>query len=269
MPKGTFEKLSKANCDYFAEDRSVGIFVQGLNNNKTHHSGFVFAFEDFDENTLRLKCRETRRLDFIDNHSIKFEAFSPDKQWLHAAIDLKTVHDVTALTAFLIAVSKSNEGESPILYGLKWLGVQKCFNEQGEYIKPDAIDGLTCATFISEIIAAPFGAIVDFKDWQEAMPEDIEWKKAKTDGIRNSIAKGNSSFTVDQVEVMEQMTDFKRLRPSHAAVAAAAGNKRWVMSHKDVDALAAQVIADFQKALPPSKPKMAPTPTASPPRAGS
>lgn len=245
MPKGLFERLSEENADYFHEGKLVGVFVMGLGQDHSHHAGFLFAYEERDAETNQVKVHETRRLDFVDNHKVMFETFKPGKQWLHATMDLEP-HDAIALSGYLSGIAQTNDKDPPILYGMVWRGVQGCFDSKGKYTKPDSIDGLTCATFMSEVIGHMFGETVDFQNWPLPDAKDLEWKAEKLTKLRAKIGRPNA-LSAEQIDEMENIPKWRRLRPAHMAVGAAAGRSKWPMRHIDADQLATQVIADFKK----------------------
>jgi len=265
LSPGVFVRLSPENSDYLSQDKLVGVFVKGLGDRDRHHAGFVFAYEEADPQSGASIFQETRQLDFIDDNRIVFGKFKPGGQWLHATIDFATAQSRTAFAAYLTAVALMHAEGSNILYGMTWQGLAKCFDDQGVYT-PQDIDGLTCATFMCEIVGLQFDYPVDFDSWPFAEDQDIAWAQAKLHKLREKAMSQDSAMTMERVDAMESRKDWKRLRPAQAAAAIAKGDGKWQMAHVDANALAEQVIADFYAAFPPppSKPAATPTPTPAP-----
>jgi hypothetical protein len=254
LTPGQFVKLSPANADYLDKSKLVGVFVKGLLSEETHHAGFIFAYEPREEDTGQLLLRETRQLDFIDDHRVLFQTFKPGAQWLHAVIDFDP-HSRTAFAGYLGAVAETHEEmKSPILFGTMWPELGKYFDSEGNYEIPADRDGLSCATFMAEIIVHEHDSCVAFDTWPEDDPDDLKWLGKKVEKLRAKVGLPGSEVTAERVDKLAAATKWKRLRPVQAAAVIASGNGNWPMAHEKAHALAEKVIADFAQAFGPAPP---------------
>lgn len=247
MPSEVFLKLAKDNGDYAAKERKVGVFVKAnghLAPTAINHVGLIFFFQENDESGNE-QVAETRELHFINNHRMINKELNVNAQYVHAPMSLDSF-SASQFAAYLTAVSRRYRGAPPILYGLDWSGSKDCFDKEGEYIRPDDIAGLTCATFVSELLAGYFRLQpVVVEEWPQNEERDIQWRDEMLAEYRRKITEGKSQITLDQVDRMAAIDPFIRLRPEQIA-AAATSDKEWPIGYQDVQALANQVAADFE-----------------------
>ena len=252
----SFKKLTQDNASYAAGKCFVGVFVKGVK--EVDHVGFVYLSQQEELDAPEPQngdagadefAGETRTLHFLTNEMIEDAPLNPKKKYAHAAMNL---HPILAkgFAGFLAAISKINGEKPPILYGLNWAGAKDSFDDKGKYIKPHSIDGLTCATFMSELMNRFFKKNpVEMSTWPEDHTDDLEWRTEVLAKYRKRINLGKSAITEEQVVAMESIKPFIRLRPVQMAAASATDSSSWPMKNYDVTALAVKVTEDFQAAF--------------------
>jgi len=113
-----------------------------------------------------------------------------------------------------------------IKYGLEWFAVLGSFNEAGEYKFDDGEEdpGMTCATFVSELLAGQGLTLVDYSKWlrDEVPEEDLNWRAAKIEDFRS-----RGKYTSERIAIMETIDPFIRLRPEEVAAVAAEDLDQW------------------------------------------
>ena len=249
----------KAPADYKANGNLVGVFLKGPGRGSAergdkpaypNHVGLLFVDP----------TGATREFHFIDDNKIINEVLKPTKPVFHAPIGFDEMNAL-AFASFLSALVA--KGKLPnIKYGLDWGAVLGSFDEDGNYRfdGKEGDPGMTCASFVSELISNRGLRLVDFSQWPENEQRDLEWRRAKLDTLRDK-----PGYTPERIAAMEGINPFVRIHPAEAAAVAAENSDLWeTLIHrrvpapegqpddpqKTIEELAAEVVQAFAETLP-------------------
>ena len=101
--------------------------------------------------------------------------------------------------------------------------------------------GLSCATFVSEILKAIGHNAVDFSTWPCNMQEDIEFRDSKLEEFQKKL-----SVSPERIAEMRGQKEFFRLRPEEIAAAATHGPRdSWPLGHDLTSSLAKRLVQHF------------------------
>lgn len=122
----------------------------------------------------------------------------------------------------IVAMARTVATRGPsINFGINFIAAQGSFSPNGSYKPPKGSDGLTCATFVVEVLRAAMIELVQATEWK-AHPANVEWANA----VCNSLA---NTHDVDQahVDAVRRNINGLRLRPFEVAGAACLDKKLW------------------------------------------
>lgn len=139
-----------------------------------------------------------------------------------------------AIVAFTRAVATRGP---TINYGINFIAAKGSFDSNGTYKPPKGSDGLTCATFIVELLRAGKVDLVKSEDWK-AHSANIVWANIVCKSLDNTAG-------VDQahVDAVRRNINGLRMRPFEVAGAASLDSKSWPAKFDDVQG-PAQHVAD-------------------------
>ena len=157
---------------------------------------------------------------------------------------VKVVDVPFSLGKQLVAIVRSIAVMKPrINYGLNLIAAKGSFDTSGTYTPQPGSDGLTCASFVSEIFDASALTLVDLVTWPQTL-ENIEWGNRV---IRSLEKQGVSQM---HLATLGQNNKGLRLHPFEVAAAAATAYVSWPLSFTQARA-AAPGIGDTLKRLCP------------------
>ena len=194
-----------------------------------------------------------RILDLLGSNRVRDEAIAwskCEKQHLYAPTRLSEL-DRKTFPGYLANVALNAK---ELNFGIDWLGSIGSFDSDGFYCPKGGEQGLTCATFVSEVFRGWGMHVVDETDWPLNTEEGLRWRTELVASLRR-----NGKTPEEQIEAIERFDPVVRLSPAEMAAAGTQDSGLWPMSAKAVSALAAAVAADFAKVYPPTLPR-APTP---------
>lgn len=212
----------------FSEDK-VAIALTTSPAGNTGHIGIAFYSSDKEPHVLHLAWhRELRK-----------EAVSALKNsWI--AAPLKIPSSASKQVAAYMQVVANHEYH--INYGINLIDAMGSFAPDGTYTPSANSDGLTCATFVLEILRAQCIDLVDLGSWI-AIPENIVWANLVCDSLEK--------YGADHIHIARVRGNINglRLRPFEVAGAAQMGQKSWPCSFEGVQTSAANVEKQFLRIL--------------------
>ena len=187
-----------------------------------------------------------------------FHSAKSGPQVLHLAWHLRLeVHDIpaglkTCWAAFAIAIppmaskqvvalvrAVARRGAS-ISYGLDFLAARGSFSANGNYKAPKGSDGLTCASFVVEVLRAAMVSLVNLPTWRSD-PLNVAWGNKVCSQL---VAQG-----ADHIEAVQKNVTGLRLTPFEVAGAAQLGAAAWPAEFDQVQAPAAEIERQFKARL--------------------
>ena len=113
-------------------------------------------------------------LHLLEHLVVKAELpFKTNKCWAACVVDTPSV-----LGKQVVALIRAVAQKPPkISYGLALASVNGSFDAVGNYVAPPGSDGLTCASFVSEILEGAGLNLVDLNTWSSDFA-NIEWGNA-------------------------------------------------------------------------------------------
>ena len=143
----------------------------------------------------------------------------------------------------LLALRLSKVGKDKVPYGVG-------FKEDGEYIDKKTLryrktvlgDGLTCATYVLEILQTFGHKPFVFSQWVATQP-DIDWQKA-------TIAENEAKYPNDIAHFSAERSNIggARFRPEH--ITASGKENKWPVSQESADTGGAAVIVKYNLERP-------------------
>lgn len=139
---------------------------------------------------------------------------------------------------------KHSKSQSPlhIEYGVKVLEAVGSFSINGDYKATKKGNGLTCATFVTELLRAVGLPILDEKTWPEGANQ--EW----IDAIANELER--SGADADHVASVRNCTNARRILPTEVAAGANLPFKEWPGKHDTISLLAPAVFTSLTQLCP-------------------
>lgn len=144
------------------------------------------------------------------------------------------------VVAFVRAVAKR---DPPIGYGINFITSKNSFSANGRYIPPKGSNGLTCASFVIEVLRGAMINLVDLASWRSD-PLNVEWG----DKVCLELSK---SAELAHVEAVKRDVSGLRLRPTEVAGAATLDRKLWPANFDAVQAPAEDVATALVALCPP------------------
>lgn len=138
----------------------------------------------------------------------------------------------------IVALVRAVATRGPTInYGINFIAARGSFDPNGTYKPPKGSDGLTCATFVVELLRAGRVDLVKSADWK-AHAANVEWANQ----VCNNLA---STHGVDQahIDAVRRNINGLRMRPFEVAGAASLDSKSWPAKFDDVQG-PAQHVAD-------------------------
>ena len=148
-----------------------------------------------------------------------------DDCWIGAVLAVPAV-----LSRQLVATIRVAAKLGPrINYGLNFLASRGSFNASGEYTPPEGSDGLTCASFVLEVLRSKAVDLVRSETWRESQ-ENVEWAELVCGQLPS----------VHAAAVRRNINGL-RLRPYELAGASQISYQQWPVSFDQVQEPARQV----------------------------
>ncbi len=241
-----FERISDQNSDYLANRKYVGIFVSG---DSASHAGLVYGWQVVigkKADGTPATNEGTNEFHFVP-HEIKGGPLKSSKKYLIASFDF----DDRTAKGFAAMLKAVDDNKPQIRYGLDWENALGSFNSKGDYIDPERRLGLTCSTFVSELIAGHGFPAVDYETWPHNDPKDLDWRTEQERLYNLRLTEGRTRMTNDDIHAMMDVDPLVRLKPSQIAGAASSDFNQWPFAHATADAIAKKVIATFEAEFPP------------------
>lgn len=138
-----------------------------------------------------------------------------------------------------IAKRQGDKLDSQIPYGVKVLENHGSFTKNGDYVKPRNSNGLTCATFVTEVVGSIGYRILRESTWPEGVNAD--WIAAVAAMLRNVGADET------HVREVESCVNARRICPADVMIGSDAGFKSWPRTFQDVAPLLPSVEAALKQ----------------------
>jgi hypothetical protein len=250
MPAEQLEKLSRENGDYAARRAYLGVFLRAPDEAPTapNHVGLLYVGAQNETRALHYVTTDV----LIDAILIKQQGATL-KPYVHAPLPLDEEDAIGV--AGILAVSKKNGWR--IRYGMNWPEGRRAFcmldDEDGQKLTygfgPDD-GGLTCATFVVELLAGLGHNPAAFESWEPNREADLEWRKERLNQYERET---KTKITAERIAEMRAQDPFYRLRPEEAAAAVLQPPvESWPCTYEDVKGLAEEVMRRFADAAKPN-----------------
>ncbi|WP_322061985.1 hypothetical protein [Paraburkholderia sp. J63] len=129
--------------------------------------------------------------------------------WICTTVELPPLASKAA-----VAVMRSVSKKKPLInYGIGAVAAKGSFTGNGVYRAPKGSDGLTCATFVVEILRNAGIPLVKYETWKDN-PENVAWGEA----VCNALKK--DGVPDEHVDAVRKNVGKLRLRPYEAVGAA-------------------------------------------------
>lgn len=130
-----------------------------------------------------------------------------------------------------------------IPYGINWIGALGSFDSEGRYTPPTESCGLTCATFVSEVLS---GAGLDavLPDTWQPRPDDVAWGEFICAQLERT-----RSVSRAHVENVRKHIGALRLRPEEICGAGAVPHASWPLAFDPCLELARGALRSLEAAL--------------------
>lgn len=145
------------------------------------------------------------------------------------------------IAAFIRAVA--SRGPS-INYGIDFLAARGSFSANGTYKAPKGSDGLTCSTFVVELLRACAVNVIKVETWKPSA-ENIAWGNLICDHLAKSV-------TADHVAAVRKNVNGLRVRPFEVAGATHLGPEKWPADFESVQQPATNVGSELSGICPPA-----------------
>lgn len=147
---------------------------------------------------------------------VKTDSFPP--RTCYIATTVKIPEETSEhLVGFVRMVSDKSPD---INYGINVFAGRGSFDTDGEYTAPAGSDGLTCATFVTEIFRAASLQLIDENTWKES-DENVAWGQNVVDALKNYKDKEGNAVNPQHIEaVSNNVHNGLRVRPEEVGAAA-------------------------------------------------
>lgn len=136
----------------------------------------------------------------------------------------------------IVALARAVATRGPTInYGINFIAAQGSFSANGAYKPPKGSDGLTCATFVVELLRAGKVDLVKSSDWK-AHDANVAWANLVCDSLANT-----QNIDMDHINAVRRNINGLRMRPFEVAGAAGIDSRCWPVDFDDVQAPAADV----------------------------
>lgn len=115
-----------------------------------------------------------------------------------------------------------------INYGINFMVTRGAFDANGNYKLPKNGDGLTCATFILEVLRAGMVRLLKEETWLYSAA-NVDWANSVCDQLAKTVSS-------EHAEIVRKNMNGLRIRPFEVAGAAQLGSKKWPADFECVQA---------------------------------
>jgi hypothetical protein len=133
--------------------------------------------------------------------------------------------------------------QARIAYGIDFQASENSFSANGAYSPPKGSNGLTCASFVLEVLRRGSVDLIKSSSWR-ANPLNVEWGQQVCDLL-------SQTAPPEHVEAVKRDISGIRLRPAEVAGAAALGANQWPADFDQVQEPASQVWNALNTVCPP------------------
>jgi len=153
----------------------------------------------------------------------------------------------TSAKAFVGYLRKVAKRQPPIRYGIGVLAAIGSFSENGDYKAPKGSDGLTCATFVTELFRLVALKVIKEPSW----PPDVngDWAEAVCSELSRT-----EGVTEEHVEAVRAGKHGIRIRPEEVGAAASSTYKGWPVPYPDASGGSAAVLQSLEGCCPQAPP---------------
>jgi len=198
------------------------------------HTGLAF----FDESNGLIVCH------LVDHRALRLDAARPE--WLIQRLGLGPLIG-KQLVAYAREVVKWASQLNNIDYGVDFLAARGSFLAGGEYVPPLGEPGLTCASFVVEVLRGMQVELVDERTWKPTL-YNADWQESVADifARRAAAAEVQNRFHDARVcrarvaAISKPLTGL-RLMPTEVIGAASMGRPAWPVTFEDVQPAAQNV----------------------------
>jgi hypothetical protein len=143
----------------------------------------------------------------------------------------------------VVAVTRSIARRKALIpYGINFVASQNSFTANGAYSPPKGSNGLTCASFVLEVLRASRIDLIKSASWRSD-PLNVQWGE-------QVCASLSRAAPTEHVEAVRRDISGIRLRPAEVAGAAMLGAKQWPADFEQVQEPASQVWAELNTVCP-------------------
>lgn len=187
------------------------------------HIGLIFT--DNEKQTRILHLAWHKKI-LVDNYPI-----DEKRCWVSIIPDL---HPITAKT--LVGILRKVARRQPkIPYGIGVLAAFGSFSPEGDYKAPKGSDGLTCATFVSELLKAHGVRLIQESTWPEGV--NAEWA-----GDVHAALKQWDGVDENHLAAVQSNTLGIRIRPEELGAVADTPSKTWPLPYTEAATRSADVL---------------------------
>lgn len=190
-----------------------------------HHAGLIFRNKEKTLCVLHLANHKRLRSESYPGMRPSGESFC----WIAAVLDLPPATSRT-LVGILRKVAKREPYISPhISYGVKVLEAHGSFSINGDYTRPKKSNGLTCATFVTEVVGSIGYRVLKEDTWPEGVNQ--AWIAAVVRMLRHEGADD------DHIRDVENCVNARRICPAEVIVGGDTSFRMWPLTHEQVTPL--------------------------------
>lgn len=209
------------------EVNKIGLLAVAIRSFKPsfNHTGFFYLTSQLSKKTRF--CHLEGHLRLTDENAED----CPEYFWVES--DLHKVHKKGVCALIKNIVFRNKNG---LPYGFDSDG--HSFSKDGLYNKSSNGEGLTCATFIMDVLSCLNFNMIDKYDWP-SREEDEEWKKDIIEMLKKHASKGH-------VKALEGESLIYRFRPEEVAAAFSIGSKDWPAKYEDISPIASIIKSSIE-----------------------
>jgi hypothetical protein len=249
MPIDSFKKLTFENGNYVARELWVGVFVKGEGGfpETPNHVGLIYVNGE----------KKTRYLEYYgkvkDGELVSANRNDNPKQFFHAPMPIDVANG-----KYLASLLSEVMGRGwSIRYALNWLDGLQSFTLMTDSDGSDTLHykfgpedaGLSCATFVSELLDSVGLSPVSFDSWPINDAADLAYRNRRLDRYQ-----ATESISAERIKAIGSAERFVRLRPEQIAAAATREPMDdWPLDFDEVNCLAEKLVSEFQKAFAASR----------------
>lgn len=169
-------------------------------------------------------------------HSIERELTPPC--WVAESLNVPT-----SLSKQLVAIVRTVAARGArINYGLNFVTAKGSFDATGKYKPPSGSDGLTCASFVVEVLRASSIDLVQIASWPKTAANEV-WGNTVCEMLARTA-------DADHLAAVKRNVSGLRLRPFEVAGAARLGPRSWPALFDIVQEPADEIAAELAEKCP-------------------